>query len=273
MTILYRKSMSKSTSWGKVASWYNDYLENTKDTFQKNVILPNLLRLMDIKPGQVVLDVACGQGFFSRELFDRGAYVTGADISTELIAMAKQVQAEDAKKSTRRKKVIGSLVFHAAPAHAMPFVKAQSVDKVLMVLALQNIENVKEVFAECGRVLKPGGRLYIVMNHPAYRGLNKSSWGWEGTQAQYRRVDQYLSESKVNLELRLGPKRKEKIVSFHRPLQYYFKMFYKTGFFVSRLEEWISHKKSEPGPRAKAEDAARKEIPLFICLEAVKEGG
>jgi hypothetical protein len=37
------------------------------------------------------------------------------------------------------------------------------------------------------------------------------------------------------------------------------------------MEEWESHKKSQPGPRAKAEDQARKEIPLFLYLEAVKQ--
>ena len=58
--------------------------------------------------------------------------------------------------------------------------------------------------------------------------------------------------------------------SFHRPLQLYFKTFAKNGFAVTRLEEWISHKESEPGPRQDAENTARKEIPLFLFLEAVK---
>jgi hypothetical protein len=55
-------------------------------------------------------------------------------------------------------------------------------------------------------------------------------------------------------------------VSFHRPLQFYFKIFSKLGFAVERLEEWNSNKKSEAGPRAKAEDKARKEIPLFLYM-------
>ena len=41
----------------------------------------------------------------------------------------------------------------------------------------------------------------------------------------------------------------------------------KAGLAITRLEEWISHKKSEEGPRATAEDVARKEIPLFLMLE------
>ena len=53
-------------------------------------------------------------------------------------------------------------------------------------------------------------------------------------------------------------------------MQDYFKALTRSGFSVSRLEEWISHKKSQAGPRQAAEDTARKEIPLFLMLEARK---
>ena len=57
-------------------------------------------------------------------------------------------------------------------------------------------------------------------------------------------------------------------VTFHRPLQVFVKALSKSGFALTRLEEWISHKESEKGPRQKAENKSRKEIPLFMCLEA-----
>ena len=62
-------------------------------------------------------------------------------------------------------------------------------------------------------------------------------------------------------------KKKIKTVSFHRPLQYYIKLLSKNGFALTRLEEWISHKKSQKGPKQSIEDTARKEIPLFMALE------
>ncbi|MDE2001248.1 MAG: SAM-dependent methyltransferase, partial [Patescibacteria group bacterium] len=135
-------------------------------------------------------------------------------------------------------------------------------------------------FAECARALVSGGRLVLVLNHPAFRIPKESSWGWdEKMKIQYRRVDRYLSElrSKIMMHPSTGSGRApgrdagEYTVSFHRPLQYYFKALQKNGFMVSRLEEWESHRKSEKGPRAEAEDRARKEIPMFLCLEAVKK--
>lgn len=54
----------------------------------------------------------------------------------------------------------------------------------------------------------------------------------------------------------------------HRPLQYYFKAQAKAGFAVTRPEEWISHNASDSGHRARDENPARKEIPLFLYLRA-----
>lgn len=248
----------KDTSWEGVAGWYDKLLEG-EGTYQKELILPNLLRLMDLKNGHTVLDLACGQGFFAREFIKRSGHVIGVDASKSLIALA-----EKAGPTT--------IPFHVASADALPFIKDRTVDKAAIVLALQNIENVAGTLRECARVIKKGGTLYVVLNHPAFRVPKESSWGWdEKEKKQYRRVDRYLSELKVKIQMHPGDKPSQYTTSFHRPLQFYFKAFNKAGFSVSLMEEWNSHKQSQAGPRAEAEDLARKEIPLFLCLVAVKE--
>ncbi len=276
--------MKNDTSWGKVAGWYDSLLQ-MEGTYQKEVILPNLLRLMDIKKGDKVLDIACGQGFFSRALVEKGAEVTGVDISAELIKFAQ----EKAGKGERY------LV-----AFADDFTKeitplrqgsaGQGFDKALIVLAIQNIQNLNGVLAEASRALKVGGKLFLVLNHPAFRNPKHTAWGFsEKDKVQYRRVDEYLSESQTEIDMAPGmtqtgsnslhltqtnhsesSPRRLITISFHRSLQVYFKVLNKNGFLVGRLEEWNSNKKSETGPRQKAEDKARKEIPLFMMIEAVK---
>jgi len=245
----------KDTSWEHVAQWYDELLKG-EGTYQKELILPNLLRLMDIRRSDMVLDLACGQGFFAREFSKLADHVIGVDASKSLIAIARK----------------GSGVapgFYISSADKLPFLNKASVDKAAIILALQNIEDVNAVLREAARVLKPGGSLYIVLNHPAFRVPKMSSWGWdEKVKVQYRRIDKYLSEAKVPIEMHPGSKQGEVTTSFHRPLQFYFKALHKAGFAVAGLEEWNSHKQSEPGPRAKAEDLARKEIPLFLCLIA-----
>jgi SAM-dependent methyltransferase len=281
------KDDNKKTSWGKVAEWYSDLLEKESGTYQKDLILPNLLRLMEIKPfgkapsteigtssfdglrtsqgkqGEMILDLACGQGFFSREFLKSGAKVIGVDISRELIHLAREL--------TKKELPDIKAEFITSSADNLSFIKDKSVDKIVIVLAIQNIENVSGVFKECSRVLKPSGKLFLVMNHPAFRIPKQSDWGWDDKEKiQYRRVNEYLSESKVRIQMHPGENPDEKTISFHRPIQYYFKLLGKNGFAVSRLEEWNSNRKSQPGPRSKAEDTARKEIPLFMFMEAIK---
>jgi hypothetical protein len=90
------------------------------------------------------------------------------------------------------------------------------------------------------------------------------------TGALYRRVDEYLSESRKSIDMNPGTPGRKMTVSFHRPLQIYSKTLANAGFAILRIEEWTSHKASQAGPKKTAEDKARKEIPLFMCLECVK---
>lgn len=272
------QAKSMDTSWEKAAIWYDDLLQSGEGTYQSDLILPNVLRLLSLKKGEKVLDLACGQGLFSREFAKTGAEVTGVDLSSKLITIAKERSPRD-------------IEFHVAPADKLDFLADNTYDAVVCVSAIQNIKNVGGVFTEACRVIKPKGRLLIVMNHPAFRIPKRSAWEFdEAKKIQYRRVDEYISESSSEIVMNpglnmsrghvgrtdlsdksvLGSDASVSTVSFHHPLQFYFKALHKAGFAVRRLEEWTSNKTSEEGPRAGAENKARKEFPLFLALEALK---
>ncbi len=253
------KKDSQKTSWEPVASWYDEML-SSEDTFQTQVILPNLLRLLAPK-GKRIIDIACGQGFFSKNFADAGAEVLGIDIAPALIAKAR----ENTGKGLR---------FEVAEASKMKMAESGYFDGGMIVLALQNIEDMPESLIEAARVLKKDGTLVIVLNHPCFRIPKGSSWGYDETEnVQYRRVDHYGVPFSQKIDMTPGAKKEgDKIhtMSFHRPLQDYVKFLVKAGFSVVGLEEWISHKKSEKGPRAEAEDTARKEFPMFLTIVARK---
>ncbi len=249
---------NKDTSWGPAAQWYSGHLENTEDSYQKQVILPGLLRVLDLKAGDRLLDLACGQGFFSREFVKTGAVVVGADISPELIGEAQKLSPE-------------MITYHVAPANQLSFAPDESFDATTIILAIQNIEDMVGTFAEAARVLKKGGHLVLVIMHPAFRMPEFSSWGYdEEKRVQYRRVDRYLSPNRSELLVHPGKENSPVTVSYHRSLQDFSKALAQAGFAIARLEEWISHKKSGNGPRRVAEDRARTEIPLFMMIEARK---
>ncbi len=263
-----KQKQNKDTSWNKVADWYDELLKND-DSYQAKVIIPNLLRVLDLKKGEQVYDLACGQGYFANVFAHEGANVVASDLSKKLIETAKK----DSKPVRPHEGAGGEKVlFYITPAHRAQFLKDGSIDTIVVVLAIQNIENVNEVLIECKRVLKKDGRIVFVLNHPAFRVPQASDWHFENG-VQSRIVSKYLSESKLAIDMTPGEKNlKKKIstISFHRSLQYYVKLFSKNGFAITRLEEWISHKQSGTGPRQNAEDKARKEIPMFMCIEIKK---
>ena len=256
---------NESTSWGNVAHWYDEYLGDP-DTYQAKVIWPHLKRLMSqsVKKNSRILDLACGQGYFSYLLSTEGYVVTGVDIADSLIKVAhtKKAQAHVDFLPT----------FHVAPANNLRMIAPRSMDAVICVLALQNIKELDQTIAECARVLTSKGTFTFVLNHPSFRVPQHSDWMFD-TEAyvQRRTVSKYMQEATIHIDMTPGrshPAQKIMTVSFHRPLQLFVKLLAKHGFAITKLEEWCSHKKTEAGPRKEAEDLARKEIPMFMCIEA-----
>src|SRR3990167_9288273 len=182
MLHLFIMKTRPTTSWGGVADWYDEYLNTEKDSYQRQVISPNVWRLLELRAGMKVLDLACGSGFFARELAKAGAQVIGVDLSPELINLAK-------KQETK------SIDYFISPAHQLSMIPDQSVDAAVNILAIQNIAEVKEMLSEVRRVLKPEGKVLIVMNHPVFRIPQGSSWQWDKPERKESRlIDYYLSE-------------------------------------------------------------------------------
>ena len=136
--------MKHDTSWGKVADWYDDYL-GSEDSYQKSVILPNLLRIVNPRAGDYIADIACGQGFFSEAVALQKARVVGVDISPELIYKAEERFFQ--KKMNNGK-------FHVSGADDLSAIQTSTIDTAMCVLAAQNIKEIDKTFAEIARILR-----------------------------------------------------------------------------------------------------------------------
>lgn len=248
-------SKQQKTSWESSAKWYDESVGEKGHYYHEHVILPNLLKLMELSKSSKVLDLACGQGILARHL-PTGASYLGIDIAPSLIKAAK----ERTKHSFLVKDVTKKMELSAADfTHAT------------IILALQNIGDPLAVLKNAAAHLVPKGKLFIVLNHPSFRIPRQSSWGIdEAKKLQYRRVDSYLSSLKIPIQTHPGKGNEVQTLSFHHPLMSFTKWLKEAGFAIVEIEEWISDKKSTGG-RAKMENRAREEFPLFMTLVAQKQ--
>ncbi len=245
------------TVWDQAARWYDSVVGEEGSYYQREIILPKTLELLNLKKGERVLDLACGQGVFSRFLCSKGIKVEGMDLSAELIQFAQS--RSDAQ-----------IKFHVDDSRNPTALEGEKFDAVVCILAIQNIETLEPVFRNVARWLKPQGRFVMVMTHPCFRVARQTHWGWdEDKKLEYRRVDLYATETTIPILTPPMIKSEVYTTTYHRPLQSYFKALSTAGLVVDGLEEWVSNKVSQPGARSRAENRARKEIPLFLALSAV----
>lgn len=244
----------ESTAWDQAARWYDALVGDHGSDYQKDIIMPGATKLMKLKKGHRVLDLACGQGVFSRYLLAKGMQVEGLDTSEELLKLAR----------TRSKPGIR---FHIVDAREPGTFEGSQFDAIACLLALQNMEEIRSVFKNVARWLKPNGRFVMVVTHPCFRIPRQTHWGWdEEKKMEYRRVDRYASDLSIPIITPPLAGSKGHTTTYHRSLQTYFTALAGAGLWVENLEEWTSKKASQPGKRAKAENRARKEIPLFLSL-------
>jgi ubiquinone/menaquinone biosynthesis C-methylase UbiE len=108
--------------------------------------------------GQRILDVACGEGFYTRLLSRRGAKLTGVDLSAGMVDLARQQEAAAPL----------GIEYLVGDGRDLPF--DEEFDLVIAAYLLNYAPTPEELAAMCQGVagsLKPGGRFVTVNSNPA----------------------------------------------------------------------------------------------------------
>ncbi len=237
-------------SWDASESWYTSCVGEKGHYYHQAIILPNTLKLLGKFTS--LLDVGCGQGVLARQLSKEIRYV-GIDQSRALIASAKKLTPE-------REFIV------ADASQTLPLEEKQF-DRVTFILSLQNMEHGQAALLGASKHLVKKGKIFIVLNHPCFRIPRQSSWGIdEQKKLQYRRVDTYMSKQKIPIQTSPGKGEKsEATFSYHYSLSELCHWLKEAKIKIETIEEWCSDK-SSMGSRAKMEDRARLEIPLFMAI-------
>jgi ubiquinone/menaquinone biosynthesis C-methylase UbiE len=252
-----QKRFSKD-SWQKVAPWYNKITRGGEGHYyHEHVVIPGVIRLLDLKDDSKLLDIACGNGVLAKNIPNNIEY-TGVDISPALINEAKRID---------HNPKYNYIVADATKPLSIP----SDFTHAAIVLSLQNISNPFAILHNVSKLTTENCKLVIVLNHPAFRIPRQSSWGIDpDRKIQYRRIDKYMSPMEIPIRMNPSDPRSQQTMSYHFPLSDYSKMLKDAGFVIDLIEEWTSDKESV-GRAGRMENRSRAEIPLFMAIKAIKK--
>lgn len=204
---------------------------------------PAMLNLAGDVDGRHILDAGCGSGPLSAALRDKGALVSGFDLSAAMIELARRRLGEDAD------------VIVADLAEPLPYADA-AFDDVVASLVLHYLRDWTDSLAELRRVLKPGGRLILSVNHPImYPWLNPDGYYFDVADFSYEAEHAGQTITYTN---------------WHRPLQAMTDAFTEAGFRISVISEppVAPDTPSELLPQDSKHPATRFISFIFFVLEA-----
>ncbi|WP_158606897.1 class I SAM-dependent methyltransferase [Paenibacillus ginsengarvi] len=171
-------------------------------------------RLADVR-GLAICDVGCGQGELSLRLSRSGADVTGVDLSSEQLAIARG-------ESDRVRWVLDdAMELGTLPDEAFDFVVSS--------VMLMDVSDHAKVFRASHRILKPGGAMIWVIMHPCFQSPFSHPLGDGSRKVLDYREQFWKSGGTGTIRSTLG--------AYHRPLAMYINDFMGAGFALGRVDE------------------------------------
>ena len=252
-----RNAQTPRTHWDSVAQWYEGWMGKQGGLHHRELAIPALLALLNPQPKERILDVGAGQGVLAPHLIAQRVSYLGLDASAKLIAQAR-------KHHHKGRFLMGD----ARHLQQVKGLQQASMDTAVFLLSIQDMDPLEQVLSSVSWVLKPNGRIVILMTHPCFRIPRQSGWGWDqGRKLRYRRIDSYLSQLQVPMT---GNGRRRKTRSYHRPLQAYINGLAECGLMIDQIQEIPINKVIAQKLGSKADKRANDEIPLFLGIRAIK---
>lgn len=219
--------------WDALAEWWDDTIGDGNPT-QDLILVPVTERLLELKPGERVLDVACGAGRFARHMADAGAIVTAIDHSEAFLNRARQ-------RSEGYEGRIDYRNVNATDAAGLLALGEGEFDAAVCTMGLMDMASITPLLSALPRLLKPGGRFVFSVTHPVFNSGDarpEMEEVFEETNTRTRYAISVADYLRARMDPGFGiagqPAQQH---YFHRPVGMLLNACFDQGFVLDRFEE------------------------------------
>jgi 2-polyprenyl-3-methyl-5-hydroxy-6-metoxy-1,4-benzoquinol methylase len=235
--------------WDANAAFWNEKMAEG-NLFHRSMIGPTAEKLLDIQPGQRIVEFACGNGQFARRMAELGAEVEASDVSPKLVELAIQ-------RTRERPDIAGCIhfsVLDAAKPDDLAQFDAGQFDAAVCNMAIMDMIEVEPLYRAAATLLKPGGRFVFTIMHPCFNNPGGDTMTAETADIDGDVVTTYAISTKRyrstgayrGLAILGQP---EKQWYFHRTLADLLAPAFANGLVLDGLEEAYLPTDTEPGPQ------------------------
>lgn len=241
-------TFSDDTYAGNSTFWVQIIREKL-DRYRTELTDTAILSAIGSVKNHTVLDGGCGEGYLSRELANRGALVTGLDISPSLIVAACE----------ERDRLGLKINHYVADLNSIPEAD-NTFDVVVCNHVMNDVEDPLATLKEIGRVTKPGGRLAFLMLHPCFYTAHAETGNVDTIP-----VTAYFSTRKIETQLNVaGLQSPDKFCMVFHSLERYVSATVDSGYVITRVSE------PHPSPEQMKDNWWQESFvkPLFMLIVA-----
>jgi 2-polyprenyl-3-methyl-5-hydroxy-6-metoxy-1,4-benzoquinol methylase len=246
--------------WDQKATWWDSHFGEDANLF----VRPTVERLLDLQPGQRVLDIACGNGAFSRRMAQLGARVVACDFSETFLRLARARTAADLAGLIEYRLVDATDEAQVLALGPEPF------DAAVCTMGLMDMATIEPLMGALSRLLKPAGRFVFAVTHPCF-----NTGGVTRVIEEEDRAGQLVTTRSVQVSRYLTPRIGQGVgvigeplahTYFDRPLNVLFAPCFQAGFVLDSFEELAANPPREPAQHRPGSWSHFQEIPLFLVV-------
>jgi 2-polyprenyl-3-methyl-5-hydroxy-6-metoxy-1,4-benzoquinol methylase len=230
--------------WDRNADFWNERMGDGND-FHRLLIAPAQERLLNLAPGETVLDIGSGNGQFARRMAELGANVLALDASPRMIENARAYTPGNQERLEYR-------VIDATDSSALAALGQHRFNAAVCTMAMMDMASIDPLVSSLRSLLKAEGRFVFSVMHPCFNSAGVKLVAEEGTTEAGDLVTRYC----VTVAAYTHPRPAKGVAMkgqpvpqyyFDRPISALFSTCFKSGFVLDGIEEPTFRESAEDG--------------------------